>query len=180
MARCRKRAGTGVEISVIIVIVGFFTGRAYCADLKIASVDMARAVNECHAGKEAKTVLTREVEKFQRLIVEKQKDLQKEKEALERQGSMLNPETRIAKEKEYEGKLRDFQRWGEDNQNEINQKRIDMERNISIGLQKVVQKLGAEEGYTVILEKNVNIVLFATRSTDITDRVIKAYDAQRK
>jgi Skp family chaperone for outer membrane proteins len=40
--------------------------------------------------------------------------------------------------------------------------------------------LGADEGYTLILEKNDNIVLFTSKSTDITDLVIKAYDAQKK
>jgi Skp family chaperone for outer membrane proteins len=57
---------------------------------------------------------------------------------------------------------------------------MEMEKNIFIGLQKVIQKLGAEEGYTVILEKNENIVLFTSKSTDITDLVIKVYDAQKK
>ena len=93
---------------------------------------------------------------------------------------MLSPEAREAREKELQTRLRDFQRWGEDIQNEINQKRIEMERNISIGLQKVIQKLGADEGYTLILEKNDNIVLFTSKSTDITDLVIKVYDAQKK
>ncbi|MGA2318400.1 MAG: OmpH family outer membrane protein, partial [Thermodesulfobacteriota bacterium] len=83
-------------------------------------------------------------------------------------------------EKELQTNLRDFQRWGEDVQNELNQKRMEMEKNIFIGLQKVIQKLGAEEGYTVILEKNENIVLFTSKSTDITDLVIKVYDAQKK
>jgi hypothetical protein len=49
-----------------------------------------------------------------------------------------------------------------------------------IGLLKVVQRLGGDEGYTLILEKNENIVLFASKSIDLTDRVIKAYDAQMK
>jgi Skp family chaperone for outer membrane proteins len=44
----------------------------------------------------------------------------------------------------------------------------------------VIQKIGADEGYTVILEKNESIVLYVAKSIDITDRVIKAYDAQKK
>jgi outer membrane protein len=102
------------------------------------------------------------------------------KDSLEKQWLMLNPETRVAKEKEYQAKLRDFQRWGQDAENEINQKRIEMERQISIGLQKVIQKVGMDEGYTLILEKNENIVFFTSKFIDITDRVIKAYDAQKK
>ena len=93
---------------------------------------------------------------------------------------MLNPEARAGRERELQTNLRDFQRWGEDVQNELNQKRMEMEKNIFIGLQKVIQKLGAEEGYTVILEKNESIVLFTSKSTDITDQVIKVYDAQKK
>jgi len=76
--------------------------------------------------------------------------------------------------------VREFQRWGEDSQNELNQKRVEMERRIAQDLLKVVQKMGAEEGYTVILERNENIVLFANNATDITDRVVKAYDTQKK
>ena len=41
-------------------------------------------------------------------------------------------------------------------------------------------KLGAEEGYLLILEKNENIALFGSKSIDPTDRVIKAYHLQRK
>jgi len=33
-----------------------------------------------------------------------------------------------------------------------------MEKTIFISVQKVIQKLGADEGYTLILEKNENIV----------------------
>lgn len=93
---------------------------------------------------------------------------------------MLNPEVRVAKEKEYQAKVRDFRRWGEDSQKEVNQKRMEMERNISVGLVKVVQTVGGDEGYILILEKNENIVLFTSRSIDLTDRVIKAYDGQMK
>lgn len=120
------------------------------------------------------------MEKFQRIAVEKQKELQTLKESLDKQNLLLKPEARATKEKEFQDKLREFQRWGEDNQNEINQKRLELERNISIGLLKVIRKIGADEGYVVILEKNENIVLCGSKSIDLTDRVIKAYDLQKK
>jgi len=171
----------GKKLSVVmgIVLLGWF-GSVFAADFKIAYVDIQRAVNDCNAGKDAKKVITKEVEKFQRLIADKQKELQTMKESLEKQAPMLTPDARANREKEYQNKLREFQRWGEDTQNEINQKRMEMERNISIGFQKVIQKVGADDGYTLILEKNENIVLYVSKTIDITDRVIKAYDAQKK
>ena len=162
-----------------IVLFGFL-GSALAADYKIAYVDIQKAVNESNAGKDAKKAITKEVEKFQRQITDKQKELQTLKESLEKQAPMLTPDARATREKEYQNKLREFQRWGEDTQNEINQKRMDVERNISIGLLKVIQKVGADDGYTLILEKNENIVLFVSKAIDITDRAIKAFDAQKK
>jgi outer membrane protein len=167
-------------VAIIGIVLFGYLGSALSADYKIAYVDIQKAVNESNAGKDAKKAITKEVEKFQRQIADKQKELQTLKESLEKQAPMLTPDARAAREKEYQNKLREFQRWGEDTQNEINQKRVEMERNISLGLFKLIQKVGAEEGYTLILEKNENIVLFVSKAIDITDRVIKAYDAQKK
>jgi len=171
----------GKRLVALVGIVLFgFLGSALAADYKIAYVDIQKAVNESNAGKDAKKAITKEVEKFQRLITDKQKELQTLKESLEKQAPMLTPDARTTREKEYQNKLREFQRWGEDTQNEINQKRMEVERNISIGLLKVIQKAGADDGYTLILEKNESLVLFVSKTIDITDRVIKAYDAQKK
>jgi len=171
----------GKKLGMVITIVMLaWVGLVWAAELRIAYVDIQRAVNESNAGKEAKKVITKDVEKFQRQIADKQKELQSIKESFEKQALMLTPDARANKEKEYQNKLREFQRWGEDSQNEINQKRAEMERNISIALIKVIQKMGGDEGYTVILEKNENIVLYASKAIDITDRVIKAYDAHKK
>ena len=172
-------SGKKLGVVVGIILMGWF-GSVWAADLKVAYVDIQRAVNDSNAGKEAKKAITKDVEKFQRLVADKQKELQTLKESLDKQALMMTPDARANKEKEYQNKLREFQRWGEDTQNEVNQKRTEMERNISAALMKVIQKIGADEGYTVILERNENIVLFASKSIDITDRVIKAYDAQKK
>lgn len=172
--------GKKIGVVIGILLLGGWIGSVWAVDYKIGCIDIQKAVNECNAGKDAKKVIAKEVEKFQRLIAERQKELQGMKESLDKQAPMLNPDARIAKEKEYQSKLRDFQRWGEDSQNEINQKRTEMERNISAGLQKVIQKVGADDGYTLIFEKNESIVLFASKAIDITDRVIKLFDAQKK
>jgi len=174
-----KMSGKKLSVVAGMILLGWF-GSVLAADLKVAYVDIQRAVNDSNAGKEAKKAITKDVEKFQRIVADKQKELQTLKESLDKQALMMTPDARANKEKEYQNKLREFQRWGEDTQNEVNQKRTEMERNISAALMKVIQKIGADEGYTVILEKNESIVLYASKSIDITDRVIKAYDAQKK
>jgi outer membrane protein len=137
-------------------------------------------MNECQAGIEAKKAIAKEMEKLQKLFAERQRELQTMKESLEKQAPMLKPEARATKEKDFQAKVRDYQRWLDDNQKEIQQKGQEIERTIAQGLQGVIKKIGEEEGYTLVLEKNENIVLFSSKAIDLTDRVIKAFDAQKK
>jgi len=173
-----------VELAAVIGIIFFiglcFTGSAGSAEMKLGCIDMQRAMNECQAGVEAKKVIAKEMEKLQKLFAERQKELQTLKESFEKQAPMMKPEARATKEKEFQAKVRDYQRWLEDNQKEIQQKGMEMERTILQGIQKVIKKIGEEEGYTLVLEKNEAILLYSSKAIDFTDRVIKAYDAQKK
>jgi outer membrane protein len=177
MERRNKMVGKKLAMVIGIIILGWF-GSVLATDLKIASVDIQKAVNECNAGKEAKKTIQKEMEKLQRQFQDKQKELQTMKETLDKQSPMLTQEARTNKEKEFQTKVRDYQRWLEDNQKDIQQKGAEMERNILMGLQKVIQKLGADEGYTLIFEGNS--LPYVSKALDITDRVIKAYDVQKK
>ena len=159
---------------------GGFMGSVWSAEIKIGCVDIQKAMNECQAGIEAKKSIAKEMEKLQKLFGERQRELQAMKESLDKQGPMMKPDAREAKEREFQTKVRDYQRWLEDQQKDIQQKGREMERTISQGLQKVIKKIGEEEGYALVLEKNENIVLFSSKAIDFTDRVIKTYDAQKK
>jgi outer membrane protein len=176
----RKRVMRSIGIFLLIVVGGILGREGYTAEFKVGTVDIQRAINECVGGKEAKRALSQEIEQFERLAAEKQKELQDLQESFEKQGIMLTPDARRMKEMDLQTKLRGFQRWEEDRRNEISQKRLDMEKTISIGLLKVIQKIATDESYTLVLEKNETILLFSSQAMDMTDRVIKAHDAQKK
>ena len=170
----------GIVIGMVILLGGWFIGSVWSAELKIGCVDIQKAMNECQAGIEAKKAITKEMEKLQKIFAERQRELQTIKDSLEKQAPMLNPEVRATREKDFQAKVRDYQRSLEDNQKEIQQKGQEMERTISLGLQKVIKKIGEDEGYTLVLEKNESIVLFSSKAIDFTDRVIKTFDVQKK
>ena len=118
------RTKMGVTLAMMSLVLGLLATPVRAAEMKFAYVDIQQAVNDCNAGKEAKKMIMAQVEKFQKAVQDRQKDLQAMKESLEKQAPMLTPDARATKGKEYEAKLKEFQRWGEDSQNEINQKRI--------------------------------------------------------
>jgi len=170
----------GIMMGILLLIESGFTLPMAFGELKVGCVDIQRTMNESQAGVEAKKVIAREMEKLQKLFAERQKELQTMKESIEKKAPMMKPEARATKEKEFQTKVRDYQRWLEDNQKEIQQKGMEMERTILQGIQKVIKKIGEEEGYTLVLEKNEAILLYSSKAIDFTDRVIKAYDAQKK
>jgi outer membrane protein len=169
-----------IMIVGILLIMGGWFGLALAEELKIGVVDMQRAINECQAGKEARKADIKEMERYQRQGADKQQELQTMKDNLDKQAPMLTQEARSAKERELQIKARDFQRWQEDIQAEINQKRMELGQTVQLGLRKVIKKLAEDEGYTIVLEKNENIVLFAVKAIDFTDRVIKIADTPKK
>jgi Skp family chaperone for outer membrane proteins len=60
----------------ILLFIGVWFRSAFAEELRIGCVDIQRVVNECNSGKEATKEIINEVEKFQRLAAEKQKELQ--------------------------------------------------------------------------------------------------------
>ena len=163
-----------------VLIFSVFGAVARAAELKIGYVDMRRALNESEAGKEAKVVMESEYQKFQNEIAQRQKELQALQESLQRQGLMLSEKAKKEKEREYQHKLKESKRWAEDRQGELKQKEIDLTKAALKGLEGVVKKLGEEEKFTLILGKNEAIILYISRATDLTDRVIQIFNSTSK
>jgi outer membrane protein len=165
------------KLVLLVAILGLLTGRfAYAEDIKIGAVDLIKALNESEAGKKAKTELEGLIKSKQATLDEKSKSIEKMKEELEKQSSILSTEARKAKEEELERMIREYQRMVADSQGEVKKKENDHTAKIVKDLRTVIEKIGKEEGYTVILEKAEGIVLFAKEELDITDTVIKKYN----
>ncbi len=172
-----KAIGT-ILWGVLILLV--FVAVASAAEIKIGVVDMQRALNECDAGKEAKEIMKSEFQKFQGEIVKRRKDLQALKETLQSQGLMLSEKAKKEREMEYQNKVKEFKRWGEDRQSELKRKERDMTNATLKGLTAVVKRLGEEDKFALILEKNEAIVLYGSKTVDLTDRVIQIFNSTHK
>jgi len=72
--------------------------------------------------------------------------------------------------------VRDYQRLVQDSQNEVKKKEGEITGGILKELRDIVDKIGQEEGYSLILENVEGIILYSRKDLDITDRVIKNYN----
>jgi outer membrane protein len=150
-------------------------------ELKLVTVDMQRALNECDAGKKAKEDFKSQVDKLQADLNKQKTDIEKIKEDVEKKGMVLKEEERKNIERDYQRRLRDFQRTYKDSQAELQQRDNELTSEILRQLQEVIAEYGAKQGYTLVLEaSNTGAVLYNSRSIDITDLVIQEYNSRRK
>jgi len=143
---------------------------------KIGYIDLQKVMLESEKGKAAKKNLTDEVEKLKKNLNQKQEEIQKLKDTLEKQSATITPEARAEREKQYQAKLKDYQRMATDFEAELRQKDVDASTKILKDLEEIVKKLGETDKFTLIFEKTQSGVLFGSQSADITDKIIALYN----
>ena len=148
--------------------------------LKIAYVDMQKALNQSEVGKEAKKTITQEVEKMEKSFSGKQKELEKLREDLEKRGAVMSETVRKEKERDYQARLRDLQRLQRDYEDDLRRKDRELTERILKDLDGIVKKIGEERKFTIILEKNQPAVVYISNTLDLTDEVIKILNEKKK
>ncbi len=148
----------------------------WAEDMKIGYVDLQKALNEAEAGKKAKETFKGEVDRMENSLEKKKQELEKLKDELEKKGLLLKEEERDSLERDYRQKLRDFERQYKDSQQELQIKDRELTGRILEDLRQVVQAMGEEGSYTVILEGNNTVVLYGSKAIDLTETVIKTYN----
>ncbi|HUO76308.1 MAG TPA: OmpH family outer membrane protein [Thermodesulfovibrionales bacterium] len=175
-----KKKGVRIIVLLFLAVLIPVTFTAVSASgedvVKIGYVDLRVALNESEAGKKAKIELESLIKTKQSSIEERGKSLERLKGDFEKQASVLSADARKSKEEEIERLMRDYQRLVQDSQNDVKKKEGDITGSILKELRDVVQKIGQEEGYSVILENVEGMILYSRKDLDITEKVIKNYN----
>jgi outer membrane protein len=164
----------------VAVILMLAVGNAYADNIKVGVVDLMKALNESDAGKKAKTELEATIKAKQTVIDEKGKEIEKMKGDLEKQSSVLSAEARKSKEDELEKMIREYQRTVSDSQNEVKKRESELTNGILKEIRAIVEKMGKDEGYTMIIENAEGIILYSEKDLNLTDAVIKKYNESKK
>ncbi len=166
-------------ISVLTSIVIFSAGLAGAETTKaekIGVVDMQRALRTVKAGQKAKRKLEKE---FNRKKTELQKEegaIKKMQGELQKQSLVMSEKARSQKQAELQQRIVQFQEKTFRSQAEIQKREQDLTSPIINGLRAVIQALAKKKGYTMVLEKNENAVLFSLEKDDLTSEVINIFN----
>ena len=147
------------------------------ADLKVGVVDMQRALNECEAGKKARDQVKAKFEKAQDQLKRQREDLDRLREDYDKKAVVLKEEERRNLEKDLENRSLDFKRKYEDFQRDLKRTDSELTAGIDDELYGLVRDYGQKHGYSLVLEASNGALLYNDKTTDITDDIIKLYNA---
>lgn len=147
---------------------------AASAEIKLAYVDIQRALNECLAGRKAKDEFRAKVQRLEHRLRKQQEEVKGLKDELDTKGLLMKPDERRNLEEEYNRKLRDFERAYNDSKQDLQHEDSEITGRIVRDLAVVVGQIGQRDGYTMVMEKSG--LLWAAPGVDITDQVIRIYD----
>jgi outer membrane protein len=147
---------------------------------RVGFVDIQRVLARSSAGMAAREQLEKEKATMQKQVDAQRVDLEKLRDELEKKGQLLSADARREKQEQLERKVRDARRLVDDLQNTLQKKEEAMLAKVLQDVSGLIQKIGKEKGYTVVLERQRSSVLYASADADLTDEVIHAYDDETK
>lgn len=162
------------------MLVAGFPATAVQAEGRIGYVDMQRAVTESQSGKRARAEIESAVKKKQEQVSREGQKLKALQQALEKEQLTLTDTQKRTKQRDFEQKVQTYQQLAADGQRELSQMEAEHTRKVLTDIRAVIREIAQAEKLMLVLEKNEQPVLYAEDGPDLTDRVIKAYDAKSK
>jgi outer membrane protein len=176
----KERSVLMKKVFLLLVCVGLLLSSplVYAQTTKIGYVDLQRIMRESKRAIKEREAVQKRADELTKEISKKQEELKALKESLEKKASMLSEQARRDQEKEYQQKAREYEWLVKDSREEMKSKEQEVVTKLLKSINTVVNKLGEEGNYTLILEASV--VAYASDGLDITDQVIKAFDAAKE
>jgi outer membrane protein len=142
------------------------------ADVKIATVDVARIVNENPDAVSKKKELDSFSEETKKKLEAKGKELQALKKKLE--DSKVSPDSKEAEN--FRNQVRDFERMRGDAKTDLEKRYMKVNKELTEKVYSQIEKYAKANNYDLIIDKSDKYrgpILYGDSSTDVTDQVLK-------
>lgn len=152
---------------LIVAVVGI---NSQAADApKIGVIDMKKVLSTSTAGQKAQSVVEEKMKSLQGTLKKDENDLVALQKEMEKKGSAWTDAVKQEKAKAFQKKGKEFQEKQENANNELKKVREENVNPILKKLEEIVEKVAKNDGYSLILPRNV--VLFSSETTDISDKI---------
>ena len=171
------------KVHVIALAFGIAASTAFAEDavaMKIVTVDMQKALQTVDAGKKAKGQLEKEFNTKKKMLDDEQNAIVKLEGEFKKQTMVLSDDAKEKKFQELQERKMKFQQQLMRSQTEIQQKEGELTAPIVKNLKELVKELAAKKNYQMVLDRNEQTVIFSQEKDDLTEDLVKAYNAKNK
>jgi outer membrane protein len=147
---------------------------------KTGFVDIREVMITSNAGKKAAEDFRKTYEREKAVIVEKENELKKLKDELEKQRPLLKEEVIKEKDSTLQKKYRDYQLLVKDSEEELRAKDQELSKKLLPDIMKLVQAIGEKEKYTMIIDMGQIPLAYYAKENDLTKRVIEEFNKTYK
>jgi outer membrane protein len=172
-----SRMKTGfILVSLTLWLLGGWIGVVEAdPDVKIGYVDIQRVIETSDKGKEFRDKVFQIRKQKEQILTGKQEEVNRLRQDFQQKAFTLSERARLDKEQELRQKELELRNLSETYRQEILLEGRKLQAIMFRDLSEVVAGIGEKEGFTAVLDKDT--LLWASQSIDITDEVIKAYNA---
>ena len=146
---------------------------------KTGYVDMKEALQSTRRGRKVQTQLRKELDKVKKEISALESGLTKDRTKLEQDIPLLSEQKRAQRVQQFQQKVLQSQKEAEAKKSALQQKEDRLMSPVVQKLQKVIGSLAGEEGYTVVLNKDSN-VLWVSPDRDLTKKAATRFNKKHK
>jgi outer membrane protein len=151
---------------------------AGAAEVRIAIIDFQRILDDSKAGKAAQETINQEGRQMEAELKAKGEAIEQMKEQLQKDALVMNKETREEKEREFRIQVNDFRESQQEFAQRARQLQIRAMSKIRNEVDTLAKAFAEEKGFTLMIEKQEAGVIYAPARIDVTDEIIRRYDAQ--
>jgi outer membrane protein len=146
---------------------------------RIAYVDVQKVLVRSVAGVAAREQLEREKAAMQKDVDNRRTEVDKLREELDKKGLVLAADAKREKEETLQRKVRDLRRLAEDLEKELQRKEQKLTQTILQELTTLVERVGKERNFLLIMERRSAGVIYGDPEADITEDIIKVFDQEK-
>jgi outer membrane protein len=140
----------------------------------VAVIDVQKVVSTSEAGKKALAEIKALKDKKQQEIDQRQTSIQSMQEKLEKEKDILSPDAQEKRRGEIQKSFTDLKRFREDSEQEIQGRLAAALKNMEERVLPIIQKLGNEKGYSIIVSRDQ--LIYYNAKVDVTDEVIRLFN----
>jgi outer membrane protein len=163
------------RLLALLTLLSLSAPAVRAAEMKIGYIDSQKILRDFRGTTEVQRQFDKEVESWRRQSQEKKKEIDDLKTAFDKQSLMLSDEARQEKETEIAQREREYTQFVQDvfgPNGKLEQRNAELTKPLVERINKILEKLGAEEDYGLILDTAQGGVAYAPKKSDLTQQVL--------